>query len=128
MKIYFLLILAKAFHRIIPHKVLMFNLRHLYKITFLQKYVNLFDPNFIRKKHDFNLPERQIEISNKEWILILNCRDHIGFQSYISNQPFEMNVYFIAEKLKSLNKKLIVDIEQILELHQFQFALNTVMN
>ena len=110
MKKYILLLLAKLTHYIIPHKILLFNLRELYKFPMLRKYVNFLDPNTIRQLHGFNLSEKEIELRSKEWILTLNARDHIGFKSFILGRPFEMSVYQIAEKLKSLKGKLIIDI------------------
>ena len=46
----------------------------------------------------------------KSWNLLVNSRDHIGFISYMKNEPFEMAIYKLAQKIPSSGRYVIVDI------------------
>ncbi len=71
---------------------------------------NQFDPNTIRKSIAFNLGQKPIFLRNKCWNLVVDSRDHIGFVSYMRNEPFEMAVYNLVEQFAPSNRRLIVDI------------------
>lgn len=106
----FIYYLSKLTHKIVPFSILMNTLRRADKSSILRRLVPYFDPNNIRKVHGFDLTEREIILKGDGWNLLVNPRDHIGFRSYIKNQPFEMAVYHLAEKLKTSNRKVVIDV------------------
>lgn len=67
-------------------------------IPILRRSISFFDPNELRKNVTFDLPERLILLRDKSWNLLVNSRDHIGFRSYIRNEPFEMAIYKLAPR------------------------------
>ena len=81
-----------------------------YKLPIARPFVLLFDPNSIRKSIGFNLSAKEIKLRDTRWNLVVNPRDHIGFHSYIRNEPFEMSVFNLSERLKSTTRKVIIDI------------------
>jgi FkbM family methyltransferase len=105
-----LLTFSKACHFVLPNYILMNMLVFLKHIPILRKYVLFFDPNNIRKYLPFELPERHIFLRDKSWNLLVNSRDHIGFRSYIKNEPFEMAIYKLAQKISPLGRYIIIDI------------------
>lgn len=105
-----LLTFAKACHFVLPNYILMNMLVFLKHIPILRKSVSFFDPNNIRKYLPFELPERHIFLRDKSWNLLVNSRDHIGFRSYIKNEPFEMAIYKLAQKISPLGRYIIIDI------------------
>ena len=102
--------LAKVSYILFPNIILMNFLVYLQKVPVLRKLVGFFDPNVIRKNVIFDLSERHIFLRDRNWNLLVNSRDHIGFKSYLKNEPFEMIVYKLAEKISSPDRSIIVDI------------------
>lgn len=102
--------IAKVCHKVLPNLILMNSLVLLMRIPVLRKAVGFFDPNEIRKNTTFELPERLIFLRDKSWNLLVNSRDHIGFKSYIGNEPFEMSIYKLAPKISSSDRYIIIDI------------------
>jgi FkbM family methyltransferase len=102
--------LAKVCHIVCPNYILMNSLVFLKHVPILNKCVDFFDPNAIRKNVIFELTERVIFLRDKSWNLLVNSRDHIGFRSYIKNQPFEMSIYKLVPKISSSGRCIVIDI------------------
>lgn len=85
-------------------------LRKLYSISSRNKLLTLFDPNSIRKHIPYNAPERLMLVTSSNWSLHVDVNDHIGYWSYIRNEPFEKMVHKIAQKLKLGPDDVILDI------------------
>ena len=85
-------------------------LRKLYSISSRNKLLTLFDPNSIRKHIPYNSPERLMVVTSSNWSLHVDVNDHIGYWSYIRNEPFEETVHKIAQKLKLGPDDVILDI------------------
>ena len=104
------LFFAKIAHIFLPNYILLPTLTLLKKIPFGSKVVMCFDPNLIRKVYQFNLKPREYKLSGRDWKLILNIRDHIGFISYLRQKPFEMCVYYIVDKLGECKRNIVIDL------------------
>ena len=104
------LFFAKLAHIFLPNYILLPFLTSIQKIPFGSKIIMFFDPNLIRKVYQFNLEPREFKLNGKDWKLILNIRDHIGFISYLRQKPFEMSVYNIVNKLQDSKRNIIIDI------------------
>ena len=87
---------------------LVVNLRSYWIILFLKKFQNTkfirkltkyFDPNWLRKIYGFNYYSLIKIITWNKVRLYVDLNDHIGFRSFIKNQPFEMSVFHIAKNL-----------------------------
>ena len=101
---------AKVCYIVFPNRTLLNLLAYLQHIPILRRAVLFFDPNEIRKNITFELSERIVFLRDKNWNLLVNSRDHIGFRSYIKNEPFEMAIYKLAPKISSSGRHIIVDI------------------
>jgi len=104
------LFIAKLSHIFLPNYILLPFLTSIKKIPYGSKFVMCFDPNLIRKEYQFNLKPREFELKGKDWKLILNIRDHIGFISYLKQKPFEMCIFHIANKLQASKRNIIIDL------------------
>ena len=103
--------ITRTLHLFIPVNILLPVLKTLYIIPYFgKKIVSSFDPNFIRKHISFELSSKEIIFNFKNSNLLVNARDHIGFRTYISGQPFEMAVYNLANKLKPSGRTIVLDI------------------
>ena len=102
--------LGKLAHIVLPNYIFLPFLTAIKKIPYGSKFVMCFDPNLIRKVCQFNLKPREFKLRGKDWKLILNIRDHIGFISYLKQKPFEMNVYHIVNKLQENKRNIVIDI------------------
>lgn len=107
-KIFF--VFAKVCHTVLPNWILMNFLVYLTQIPILRKAVSFYDPNAIRRNVTFDLHERIIFLRDKSWNLLVNTRDHIGFVSYMRNEPFEMSLYKLAPKISSSGRSIVIDI------------------
>lgn len=101
---------AKVCHTVCPNYILLNLLSFLQHIPVLRKAVVFFDPNAIRKHVPFELPERLIFLRDKNYNFLVNSREHIGFRSYLRNEPFEMSLFKLAPKISSPGKYIIIDI------------------
>ena len=89
--------ITRTLHSIIPANILLPILRNILKVPYLgRKIVSCFDPNSIRKHVSFDLSSKEIEFNFKNSKLHINIRDHIGYRTYITGEPFEMAVYHLA--------------------------------
>ena len=88
----------------------MYSLLFLKKIPLLNKIINFFDPNDIRKVTNYRPRENLLKIPNAKYNLWINPSDHIGFNSFINREPFEMSIYNLVKKIKQSNKKIVIDI------------------
>ena len=103
--------ITRTLHSIIPVSILLPVLKKLYTLPYLgKKIVSSFDPNFIRKQISFDLKTKEIIFKFKNSKLLVNARDHIGFRTYVTGQPFEMAVYNLANKLKPSGRTIVLDI------------------
>ena len=80
------------------------------RIYVLQKFVGIFDPNDIRKYTNYTPRPKLIKLKNPKYNLLVDTTDHIGFTSFIRNEPFEMTIYKFVEKLLPTDKNIILDI------------------
>ena len=85
-------------------------LRSLRKIPLLKHLITLWDPNSIRKNVAVSLPERRVRVDFGTYRLWVNLNDHIGYNTYIRNEPFEMSVYRIGRKLNLSPNDIVLDI------------------
>ncbi len=103
--------ITRTLHYFIPVNILLPVLKNLYIVPYFgKKIVSSFDPNFIRKHIIFDLNPKEIIFNFKNSNLFVNARDHIGFRTYITGQPFEMAVYNLANKLKPSGRTIVLDI------------------
>jgi len=103
--------IARTLHFIIPANILLPILRNIFKVPYLgKKIVSSLDPNSIRKHISFDLSSKEIEFNFKNSRLMVNIRDHIGYRTYITGEPFEMAVYHLTNKLKPSGRTIIIDI------------------
>ena len=103
--------ITRTLHSIIPANILLPILRYILKVPYLgRKIVSCFDPNSIRKHVSFDLSSKEIEFNFKNSKLHINIRDHIGYRTYITDEPFEMAVYHLTNKLKPSGRTIIIDI------------------
>ncbi len=85
-------------------------LKKLKKIRFIRKVIKYFDPNWLRKIHGFNYRPNIKIIEWNQKKLFVDINDHIGFRSFIEDEPFEMSVYHVAKELKLKKDDAILDI------------------
>ncbi len=104
------LLLGKFSHIFLPNYIFLPCLTSIKKIPYGSKFIMCFDPNLIRKVYQFNLKPREFNLRGRDWKLILNIRDHIGFTSYLRQKPFEMSVYRIVNKLQENKRNIVIDI------------------
>ena len=102
------LFLGKFAHIFLPNYILLPFLTSIKKIPYGSKFVMFFDPNLIRKVYKFNLKPREFKLRGRDWKLILNIRDHIGFISHLRQKPFEMCVFHIVNKLHENKRNLVI--------------------
>ncbi len=104
------LFFAKLAHIFFPNYILLPFLNSVKNIPYGSKFVMCFDPNLIRKVYQFNLKPREFKLRGRDWELILNIRDHIGFISYLRQKPFEMSLYHVVNKLHESNRNIVIDV------------------
>jgi FkbM family methyltransferase len=80
------------------------------RLPLLHHLITLWDPNSIRKRVRVSFAERRTLIDFKSYRLWVDLNDHIGFQTYIRHEPFEMNVYRIGRKLGLSKDDIVLDI------------------
>ena len=104
------LFIGKFAHILLPIFIFLPCLTAIKKIPFGLKFIMCFDPNLIRKVYQFNLKPREFILRGRDWKLILNIRDHIGFISYLRQKPFEMSIYHIVNKLQENKRNIVIDL------------------
>ena len=85
-------------------------LQRFYSIDFIRRISVFFDPNYIRKVTTYQYKQKIAEVKGEHWKLYVDVNDHIGFRSFIENQPFENSVYQIAKKIGLTECDVILDI------------------
>ena len=85
-------------------------LKKFQKIKFIRKLTKYFDPNWLRKITGFNYSPFIKIITWNKVRLYVDLNDHIGFRSFIKNEPFEMSVFHVAKKLGLSKDDCILDI------------------
>lgn len=76
----------------------------------VRRTARFFDPNYIRKVRPFRYQPRLTQINWRGTRLLVDINDHIGFQSFVRNEPFEMTVHVLARKLGLDDGDVILDI------------------
>ena len=104
------LFIGKFAHIFLPNYIFFPCLTAIKKIPYGSKFIMCFDPNLIRKVYQFNLKPREFILRGRDWKLILNIRDHIGFISYLKQKPFEMGIYHIVNKLQGNKRNIVIDL------------------
>ncbi|MCK0138766.1 FkbM family methyltransferase [Aliiroseovarius sp. F47248L] len=85
-------------------------LQKCYHFPPVRRVARFFDPNYIRKIRPFRYQPSLAHIDWQGTRLLVDVNDHIGFQTFIRNEPFEMAVYAIAQKLDLSRGDVILDI------------------
>lgn len=85
-------------------------LQKLNQFPFVYRAARFFDPNYIRKIRPFRYQPAVAQINWQGTRLLVDLNDHIGFQSFIRNEPFEMTVYTMAQNLGLSGGDVILDI------------------
>ncbi|MBD3665438.1 FkbM family methyltransferase [Sulfitobacter aestuariivivens] len=67
------------------------------------------DPNWIRKHSSLCLPPNMAYLHGEGYKLWVDLNDHIGYRSFLKNEPFEMAVHAIASGLKIDSSGVILD-------------------
>ncbi len=89
---------------------LLFFLKKFQEIKFIRKFTKYFDPNWLRKIIGFSYTPFIKIITWNKVSLYVDLNDHIGFQSFIKNEPFEMSVFHVAKNLGLDKDDYILDI------------------
>ena len=108
----------KKLRKIITAKIIVY-LRFYWIILFLKRFQNIkfvrkltkyFDPNWLRKISGFVYSPLIKIITWNKVKLYVDINDHIGFRSFIKNEPFEMSVFHVAKNLGLNKDDCILDI------------------
>lgn len=103
------LITAKVIVHLRFYWIILF-LKKLQNIKFIRKLCKYFDPNWLRKIIGFNYSPLIKIITWNKISLYVDLNDHIGFKSFIKNEPFEMSVFHVAKNLGLNKDDYILDI------------------
>ena len=85
-------------------------LKKFQNIKFVRKLTKYFDPNWLRKISGFSYTPLIKIITWNKIKLYVDINDHIGFRSFIKNEPFEMSVFHVASNLALKKDDCILDI------------------
>ena len=85
-------------------------LKKFQNIKFVRKLTKYFDPNWLRKISGFSYSPLIKIITWNKIKLYVDINDHIGFRSFIKNEPFEMSVFHVAKKMGLTQDDCILDI------------------
>ena len=88
----------------------LFFLKKFQEIKFIRKFTKYFDPNWLRKITGFSYAPLIKIITWNKIDLYVDLNDHIGFRSFIKNEPFEMSVFHVAKSLGLNKDDCILDI------------------
>ncbi len=76
----------------------------------VRRITRFFDPNYIRKIRPIRYKPSLKRLDWRGTRLLVDVNDHIGFHSFVRNEPFEMAVYAMARKLGLSCGDVILDI------------------
>ena len=79
-------------------------------IPVVRRATRFFDPNYIRKVRAFHCRPKFAHLTWRGTRLLVDVNDHIGFQSFVRHEPFEMTVYRMAKKIGLTSSDVILDI------------------
>ena len=85
-------------------------LKKFQNIKFVRKLTKYFDPNWLRKISGFSYSPLIKIITWNKIKLYVDINDHIGFRSFIKNEPFEMSVFYVAKNMRLTKDDCILDI------------------
>lgn len=85
-------------------------LKKFQNIKFVRKLTKYFDPNWLRKISGFSYSPLIKIITWNKIKLYVDINDHIGFRSFIKNEPFEMSVFHVAKNMGLTKDDCILDI------------------
>ena len=85
-------------------------LKKFQNIKFVRKLTKYFDPNWLRKISGFSYSPLIKIITWKKTKLYVDINDHIGFRSFIKNEPFEMSVFHVTKNMGLTKDDCILDI------------------
>ena len=85
-------------------------LKKFQNIKFVRKLTKYFDPNWLRKISGFSYSPLIKIITWNKIKLYVDINDHIGFRSFIKNEPFEMSVFYVAKNMGLTKDDCILDI------------------
>ena len=85
-------------------------LKKFQNIKFVRKLTKYFDPNWLRKVSGFSYSPLIKIITWNKIKLYVDINDHIGFRSFIKNEPFEMSVFYVAKNMGLTKDDCILDI------------------
>lgn len=76
----------------------------------IRRATRFFDPNYIRQFRPFGHAPKYAMLNWRGTRLRVNVNDHIGFQSFVRNEPFEMTLYAVAQSLDLGEDDVVLDI------------------
>lgn len=76
----------------------------------IRRATRFFDPNYIRQFRSFRHMPKYATLNWRGTLLRVNVNDHIGFQSFMRNEPFEMSLYAVAKSLDLRETDVVLDI------------------
>lgn len=85
-------------------------IRAISDVPLWRRMATLYDPNIIARNTDYRLPMKLKDFRQKTYRLVVDVNDHIGYWTYIRNQPFENSVYKLAKNLNVGEDDIILDI------------------
>ncbi|WP_162473662.1 FkbM family methyltransferase [Serratia microhaemolytica] len=96
---------------VLPSKALHVVLRSIRRVPLLgRKMVSAFDPNSTHKVTAHVAKPKLLQLAGDGWKLNLNINDHIGYHSFIRNEPFEMTVFDVGQQLNLTEGDIVLDI------------------
>lgn len=96
----------------IPRLFTLSIMRLIYQSSdFGKRYVNLFDPNTLRKNLNYKRNKKPVLISGREgWKLFVDVNDHIGFQMFMTDRPFETSLLKLVDLVGVEDANTVLDI------------------
>jgi len=85
-------------------------LRAIQNIPILHHIVSLYDPGIISRHISYQFEPKHMNFRGGNCRLTIDLNDHIGYRTYIRNQPFEHSVYNFGKQLKLGPNDVILDI------------------
>jgi len=88
----------------------MYLVKFIFQISQSNRWLNLFDPNTIRRVRNINYPRMLERISYKGCFLTVDINDHIGFVSFLRSRPFELAVLDVSKHIGLRESDTILDV------------------